>query len=142
MSVLIPRMRASTGGPGHRVAGVRRRPSRTHYTTHSGRAGHLIRVIGEIDAANDTQLVDQVRDTARCEWLVLDLSAVTFMGTAGIAALQTVHTYCTDADVRWALVASQSVLRVLAICGREDAFPTGESLTAALAKVQKHPEHQ
>ncbi|WP_171055115.1 STAS domain-containing protein [Mycobacterium sp. DBP42] len=135
MSVLIATAHTSTGASIHGVGSARRHGSRAHFTTHRGRTGHLIRVVGEIDAANADHLIDQVRHSAWCEWLVLDLAAVEFMGTAGCAALHTIGAYCLDRDVRWTLVASPSVSRLLTICGQGNEIPVSESLTAALASV-------
>lgn len=94
-------------------------------------------VRGEVDAANADRLTDQVRRcAARGEWLVLDFSAVTFMGTAGFAALQKIQA-CAGNRVQWALVPGAAVSRLLRICDPESALPTTESITDALTRVQE-----
>lgn len=122
-----------------RIAGAPREHGHVYFTKQCGRTGTLIRVIGDIDAANADQLVDQFLEVAWCEWLVLDLTTLEFMGTAGLAALHTINARCAEVDVRWALVIGRAVSRMLAVCGHRQTFPTCESLTAALASVHKLP---
>ncbi|WP_139335292.1 STAS domain-containing protein [Mycobacterium sp. GA-1841] len=122
-----------------RIAGARREDGHVYFTKQCGRTGALIRVIGDVDAANADQLVDQFLQMAWCEWLVLDLTTLEFMGTAGLAALRTINARCAEVDVRWALVVGHAASRMLAVCGHSQTFPTCESLTAALASVHKLP---
>ncbi|MFV8054609.1 STAS domain-containing protein [Mycobacterium sp. 48b] len=142
MSVLTATAHAPGGGPVRGIAGARREHGRARFTTHWGRTGGLLRVDGDIDAANADQLVDQVRHTTWCEWLVLDMTTIDFMGTSGITALHTINVHCADTDVRWALVPSRPVSRLLTLCGHNQAFPISESLTAALSRVQQRPHNQ
>ncbi|WP_083665987.1 STAS domain-containing protein [Mycobacterium sp. NS-7484] len=121
-------------------AGARRAHGHVYFTKQWGRTGALIRVIGDIDAANANQLVDQFHQAAWCEWLVLDLTTVEFMGTAGLAALRAINARCAEGNVQWALVAGRAVSQLLAVCGHDQTFPTSESLTAALASVHKLPK--
>ena len=46
----------------------------------------------------------------KTERLVLDLSGVEFLGTAGFSALHTVNVRCAGENVDWALVPSAAVM--------------------------------
>ncbi|MEZ0362175.1 STAS domain-containing protein [Mycobacterium sp. pUA109] len=108
-----------------------------HSTARWGRSGAVISVGGELDAANAGQLADYVQRCADyCEWLVLDLHDLEFIGTAGFSTLQTINTRCTHGKIYWAMVPSSAVTRLLRICDPDSALPTTESVAAALATVQ------
>src|SRR5574337_1683092 len=64
--------------------------SRTaRFDTHWGRSGAVVTVHGEVDAANADALGEYVEHHAGyCEWLVLDLSALDFIGTGALSVLQ------------------------------------------------------
>lgn len=106
-------------------------------TTRWGRCGAVISVCGELDAANADGLADHVRRCAEyCEWLVLDLSDLEFIATAGFSALQTIVSR-TSETVRYAtIVPGIAVERLLRICDPHRALPTAPSLPDALASVQ------
>lgn len=54
------------------------------FTVHWGRTGAVVAVEGEIDAANATPFAEYAKRCAECcEWLVVDLSELTFIGTTG-----------------------------------------------------------
>ncbi|MHC9291601.1 STAS domain-containing protein [Mycobacterium sp. LTG2003] len=115
-------------------------PAAARFTTHQGRTGRLLSVAGNLDAANANRLLDHVQHSMCCEWLVLDLSAVEFVDAASIDALHVVNARCAHFDVRWSLVAGHAVSRLLSGCDRDGVLPVSESLTAALASVQKLPD--
>lgn len=107
-----------------------------------GRSGAVISVHGEVDAANAGLLGEYVEHYAGCcEWLVLDLSGLDFIGTAALSVLQSVQDCCTTVGVTWALVPGPAVSRVLRLCGHDCALPIDESLADALAAVQ-HSSHR
>jgi anti-anti-sigma factor len=109
------------------------------FTVHSGSSVAVIAAQGELDAANAGQLADYVqRCAAFSKSLVLDLSDVEFFGTAAFSALHTINVRCAGADVRWAVVPSRAVSRLLRICDPEHALPIAESTDAAMA-VQEEP---
>ncbi|MCV7288609.1 STAS domain-containing protein [Mycolicibacterium wolinskyi] len=110
------------------------------FTTHQGRTGRLLSVAGKLAADNADQLLDHVHRAMCCEWLVLDLTAVEFIDVASMNALHTVNARCAHFDVRWSLVAGRAVSRLLRSCDRDGVLPVSESLTAALASVQKLPD--
>ena len=55
----------------------------------------LVRAVGEIDASNSARLLAYVDDHVRgYKQLVLDLSRLTFFGTAGFSVLETINRQC------------------------------------------------
>ncbi|MEB3033204.1 STAS domain-containing protein [[Mycobacterium] nativiensis] len=102
-----------------------------------GRSGAVISVHGELDASNSRQLADYVQRTARfCEWLILDLHALEFIGTTGLSALKAIASRCTDTNVYCTMVPGVAVARLLRICDPASVLPTTTSVTDALAGVQ------
>lgn len=100
--------------------------------TRWGHSGAVVTVDGELDAANAEQLADYVRRWAvRCEWLVLDLNDLQFIGTAGFSALESINAQCLKTKVYWAMVPGVAVSRLLEICDPHSALPTVESVVAA-----------
>jgi anti-anti-sigma factor len=97
----------------------------------------VIAATGEIDAANAKPLADYVQRCAqRCEWLVLDLSDLEFIGTAGFSALQAISAQCAQISVCWTVVPGLAVSTLLRVCDPESRLPIADSLTTALADVQ------
>jgi anti-anti-sigma factor len=95
-------------------------------------SGAVITAHGELDASNARQLADYVhRCASHSKSLTLDLSGLEFFGTAGFSALHTINVRCARADVRWAVVPSQAVSRLLRICDPDNALPIAKSVAAA-----------
>lgn len=115
------------------------RPGAARFTTHQGRTGRLISVAGHLDAAGAEQLLDHVLHGLCGEWLVLDLTAVDFMDSRGTDSLHAINSRCAHLDVRWSLIAGNAAARLLSSCDRDGGLPLSDSLTAALASVQKLP---
>jgi anti-anti-sigma factor len=93
-----------------------------------GPSGPVITVRGELDASNAGQLADYAQRCAtHSKTLILDLTGVEFFGTAGFSALHTINVRCASVDVRWAVVPSQAVSRLLRICDPDNALPIAES---------------
>lgn len=104
--------------------------------TRWGRSGAVISVDGELDAANAGQLADYVHHCASsCEWLVLDLSELEFIGTAGFSALKNITDRCADAMVYCTMVPGTAVTRLLRICDPHSSLPTSASVADALSGV-------
>ena len=83
-----------------------------------------ISAAGDIDASNARQLADYVfHRAANCRRLILDLAGVDFFGTAGFSTLRRIDVRCAHADVRWNLVSSRAVRRVLDICDPRQTLP-------------------
>ena len=100
-------------------------------------AGH-----GELDAANGITFVDYaLRHSATTQWLIVDLTGLTFFSTAGFSALHTLNVQCVGKDIRWALVPGRAVHRVLRICDPDSALPISVDIPTALDDVQQDPPH-
>ncbi len=83
-----------------------------------------INAAGDIDAANAGELADYVfRRAANCKRMVLDMSEVSFFGTAGFTTLRIIDFRCSRAGVMWSLVPSRAILRVLDICDPRHSLP-------------------
>ncbi len=90
-----------------------------------------------IDAANARTLADYIQRCAkRCEWLVLDLSALDFIGTAGFSTLRAIDARCARAGICWTLVSGPAVTRLLRVCDPGSRLPVTQSLSTALVSVQ------
>lgn len=88
----------------------------------------LVRITasGDLDASNAAELYDYVlRRGANCQSLILDLKDITFFGTAGFSALQSIDARSSRASVSWMLLAGPEVARVLRICDPERTLPRG-----------------
>ncbi|WP_082134003.1 STAS domain-containing protein [Mycolicibacter heraklionensis] len=105
--------------------------------TRWGRSGAVISVGGELDASNADQLAEHVQRCAGyCEWLILDLNDLEFIGTAGFSALKTIADRCAETMVYCTTVPGVAVARLLRICDPTNALPTTSSVADALAGVQ------
>jgi anti-sigma B factor antagonist len=90
----------------------------------------VIAVTGEVDMLTVCQLDDRMpRADDLAGPLVLDLSRVTFFGSAGVARLVAVQN--RGVDLR--LVCSPAVTRVLELTGVVDMFRFHDSVSDALA---------
>lgn len=100
----------------------------------------IITAHGELDAANAQEFADYaLRHADHSDRLVIDLSHLAFFGTAGFSALHTVNVRCAAESVRWALVPSSAVTRLLRICDPDSALPVCASVNDALCAVQREP---
>jgi len=79
---------------------------------------------GELDASNAIQFADYfdlcITDSTP---LVVDLSGLEFFGTAGFSALHLINVRCAAKKLRWAVVPSKAVARLLRICDPDHALP-------------------
>jgi|GEM_PF-878186 anti-anti-sigma factor len=108
------------------------------FVAHCGPSATVVAAHGELDASNATQLADYVQCcTAQADHLILDLSGLKFFGTAGFSALHTINVRCAGADVRWAVVPSPAVVRLLRICDPDSALPVAEAPEPALTGDQE-----
>ncbi len=97
----------------------------------------LIVVGGEVDMLTSPQLratvLDQLGEAAGVELVVLDLNAVTFLGTSGLAVLIEVREAAHMAGVQLRLACTaRRVLRPLTIAGLVSLFDIRESQEDAL----------
>ncbi|WP_343710413.1 STAS domain-containing protein [Mycobacterium sp.] len=103
------------------------------FTTRSGPPAAVVAVDGDIDAANAGRFADHVqRCAAGCGCLIVDLRGVEFFGTEGFSVLHGINVRCAEAGVRWAVVPSAAVRRLLSICDPDEMLPTAPTVTAAL----------
>src|SRR5246500_5066919 len=87
-------------------------------------SGTVITVRGELDAANADQLAAYVqRNVTRSRRVILDLRGLEFIGTAGFSALLRINVACSGTQVRWAMVPSQAVSRLLRLCDPDSTLP-------------------
>lgn len=107
-------------------------------TIRWGRSGGVFTVHGDIDAANADQFGEMlVQCAARCEWLVVNLSELEFMGTAGLSMLQRIDAACTRSQVSWSLVPGAAMSRLLRVCEPDSGLPISGSVITALVTVQE-----
>jgi anti-anti-sigma factor len=92
----------------------------------------IVTVDGEIDAVNAIAFVDHaLRDADRMRDVVIDLTGVTFFGSAGFAALHTLNVRCASAGIGWEFVPGKAVSRLLRICDPESSLPVRRSVETA-----------
>lgn len=93
----------------------------------------IIRIAGEIDAANVDDLTRQARSLVPAgNALILDLANVDFIGVDGLRALLAVNIECARCNSPWAMIASQAVTRLLRVGDRDVTLPAVGSPTEAL----------
>ena len=64
--------------------------------------------------------------------MIVNLHDVEFFGTAGFSALHTINVRCAGANVRWAVLPSRAVSRLLRICDPDNVLPLVESMSDSL----------
>jgi anti-anti-sigma factor len=95
---------------------------------------------GELDAANGNKFVEYaLRHPKQTQWLVIDLTGLTFFATAGFSALHTLNVQCAGEDIRWALVPSLAVDRLLRLCDPDSTLPICVDIANALTTVHSEP---
>lgn len=103
------------------------------FTAEWGPSFVVITAHGELDASNANQLADYVaRCAVHAKSVVVNLSGLEFFGTAGFAALHTINVRCAGADVRWTVVPSKAVSRLLRICDPDSTLPLATSVPDAV----------
>ena len=98
----------------------------------------VITIAGDIDATNADlvahQAVELVPDDRA---LIVDMADVGFIGVDGVRALFAMNTECIRTDVRWALISSRAVERLLRVGDGERLVPAVRSATEALHLVRR-----
>jgi anti-anti-sigma factor len=92
-------------------------------------------VRGELDLATVPVLRERLDSIASgpASPLVVDLSGVTFIGSAGLALLVDVHSHCREHGIELAVVASGSVVpRAIQVTALDQVFSVHTSLNAAI----------
>jgi anti-anti-sigma factor len=102
----------------------------------------VITAHGELDASNAAHLADYFDlCIAHCTPLILDLSGLKFFGTDGFSALHLINVKCAGANLRWAVVPSNGVTRLLRICDPDHTLPLIESVQAMPDADGDDPDH-
>ncbi|OBF91142.1 hypothetical protein A5791_15365 [Mycobacterium sp. 852002-51163_SCH5372311] len=101
----------------------------------------IVEVRGAVDAYNAERLSDRIDDLAtRHRPLIVDLRGVDFFGSDGFRGLVKIAETCQREGVRWALVASRAVDRLLHTDDGDHGFPVAASLEEA--RQQLRPDSQ
>lgn len=102
---------------------------------HSGSDATVVRVLGELDIATAPELIAALEQLeGRSDRLVVDLSATTFLDSAGLQSVVRSARVVGDRFVLVCPEANTPVRRVVAFAGFEVAVPVMESLAEALAR--------
>ncbi|WP_297698942.1 STAS domain-containing protein [Mycobacterium sp.] len=126
----------------HPPAGTRRVTSghpglslRTHF-----QPGMLVvQVYGPIEAGNAARLNDHITDLANPDRpLILDLRGVNFINDDGFHALVRIAEYSHRTGMRWALVTSEAVDRLLSGTSSTYRLPTAASVDEAMQRLTSH----
>jgi anti-anti-sigma factor len=131
MSAVFPH----TAVPAHGANAALPPPTWENHSARFSATWEAARVVitadGELDASNAIQFADYfdlcITDSAP---LVVDLSGLEFFGTAGFSALHLINVRCAAAQLRWAVVPSKAVSRLLRICDPDHALPLIASVDA------------
>lgn len=108
--------------------------------THFQPGTTIVQVHGAVDAGNAERLSDYVDDLASPgRSLILDFRGVGFFSDDGLRALVRVGEKSQRTGVRWALVTSQAVERLLPITDSNYRLATAASLEEALQQLIPHP---
>ncbi|TQM78381.1 anti-anti-sigma factor [Saccharothrix saharensis] len=114
-------------------------PAHRLTTTVLDRGVLLVAVSGALDAATHRPVVSELDAVfeARPPGVVLDLSAVEFMGSVGIAMLVNSHHRALRLRIPFAVVAdSRAVLRPLQISQVDSTLPLHASVDEAVAALR------
>jgi len=121
---------------GETAARVPSEPWENHsarFTAEWGPSSVVITAYGELDASNANQLADYVQRCAvQSKSVIVNLTGLEFFGTAGFSALHTINVRCAGANMRWTVVPSKAVSRLLRICDPDNALPVGDAMPDGL----------
>ena len=130
---------ASSGSGSDRTSGTEAGSTTQQITvevSHAGDGAVIVHVAGEIDLLTANVLGERIReqlDPAN-RLLVLDLSGVTFLGSAGLAEIVSASQAGADWGAKMLLVATnRAVVRPLEVTGLSSLFTLYASVDAALA---------
>ncbi|UXA21339.1 STAS domain-containing protein [Mycobacterium sp. SMC-4] len=113
----------------------RRRRARARYVYRIDHGVTIVAVYGDIDASNAFDLLYEVRfrTAIRDASLIVDLTAVTFLGGDGLRTLQVIDRRHASTATPWIVVPGPAASRLLQIGDTRRQIPTAESVPAALA---------
>lgn len=99
----------------------------------------VVEVQGAVDACNAERLSDHIAELAsRDRALILDLRGVDFFGGEGIRLLAKIAATCQREGVRWSLVSSGAVDRLLRTTGTNHGLPIAASYQDALQRLSHY----
>lgn len=107
----------------------------------------VVSAYGDIDKSNARTLTEySLVNLMLSQGLILDLTRLEFFGAAGFSELHRISVSCARAGKNWALVPGAAVSVVLRVCDPDGLLPAVNTLSAALASVERsasdadHPE--
>jgi anti-sigma B factor antagonist len=108
---------------------------------HSGAGGLLVRVAGEVDLVTVPQLEDELtmaeKDLPPSGRLVLDLTAVTFVASAGLSVLIKHDQRCREAGKELRIVSgNRTIARTFLMTGLTETLIMFDTLDAALETIR------
>ncbi len=128
MTLLAPPSSASDFGPPESVAATITFNGLTLSTVWTSPTVVRITAAGDVDALNAGELAHYVfRRAANCRRLILDMQDVDFFGTAGFTTLRNIDLSCAYAGVKWTIIPSRAVSRVVEICDPRHTLPSARS---------------
>lgn len=98
----------------------------------------LLAALGEIDATSADRLSTCIEaHLPGHRQLVLDLTRLEFVGTAGYSVLHRVNARCARAGIDWVLVPGREVARLLRVCDPDGILPTAPNIVSAVATLAR-----
>jgi anti-sigma B factor antagonist len=100
----------------------------------------VVRLIGDLDLLTATRFRERLRPLLDQpgQTVLVELSGLSFLGSAGLAELAAAHDTATKIGARIVLVANaRAVLRPLEVTGLHTLFPIFESVEAAWREPEK-----
>jgi anti-anti-sigma factor len=96
----------------------------------------IVDVKGEIDAGNAERVSTYVGNLLSLRRnFALNLSGVDFLGVEGFRALVGINRDCQQAGLRWAMITSHAVHRLLRIADGNHQLPTAASVADAVQQL-------
>ncbi|OJZ75379.1 sulfate transporter [Mycobacterium paraffinicum] len=103
---------------------------------HARSTATVLRIDGEVDAANTDLLADIIRRFARLRApLILDLTALDFLAGSGLRALLDLNEEHRVAQLRCSIVSGAALRRITRVLP-DHGLPIADSVDAALAHIE------
>lgn len=103
---------------------------------HARRTATVLRIDGEVDAANTHLIAEAIRRFARLKApLVLDLSGLDFLAGSGLRALLVLNEEHRQAQLRYSLIGGAALRRLTRLVP-DHGLPLAGSVAAALAHIE------
>ena len=100
---------------------------------------NLVELIGDVDASTAPGVQQKISPLAQAKSkILLDLSQVDYMSSAGLRVLLSLYRQTTAQDGKLVLVGlSEDVQDIMFVTGFLNFFPTGETLDAGLKELKE-----